>query len=292
MSVAKVDGAKPKRTAKPQSLHGYVQFDPYKCAETSRERENRVNTNNAAPGKRGERREYTTDAFKLYNRQAIPDELKTQILQELEDEAATESESDEALIRFHPPQTAVAANDNQNGTVINQILNRNVGDSLISHAVAAHDVDTKAFLMWIATTGNHVTILSLLPQNRGHSKYNDRLMKRVTAICQPTNKRPQLRLLINNRQLQLHHLPLKSKKKQRPQLRMTFRIHNRPMPWHQRFQQQRQDVARTHPLRLARGRAIHDGAIKGLFPDDCVACRTHDGGAAVEKQRFQRWKHE
>ena len=125
MRVAKVDGAKPKRTAKPQSLHGYVLFDPHKCTETFTERQDRVNANNAAPGKHGERHEYTTNAFKLYNRQALPDALAARILQELEDEATTESESDEVLTRFYPPQTAVAANGNQNGTVIKRLLSSN-----------------------------------------------------------------------------------------------------------------------------------------------------------------------
>ena len=155
---------------------------------------------------------------------AHPAALSAQIKKELADAATTESESDvqseklsdEALTRFYPLQTAVAANDHQGGSVIKQLLNRNaaiynrrehssgrgvpsasvagrspasgpvmsqykisdgrcvnVGDLLISHAVAAHDVDAKAVLMWIATTGNHVTILSLLPQNRGCSKYSE-----------------------------------------------------------------------------------------------------------------------
>ena len=53
--------------------------------------------------------------------------------QKLADVAATESESDvqseklpeEALTRFYPPQTAVAANGHQGGSVIKQLLSRN-----------------------------------------------------------------------------------------------------------------------------------------------------------------------
>ena len=59
----------------------------------------------------------------------------------------------------------------------------NVGNGLISHAVATLDVEANAVLQWTATTGNHLIALSLLPEDRRCSKYNDELKRcfEVTA---------------------------------------------------------------------------------------------------------------